>query len=84
MFIWLTLPESLDSRELLRTSLASEGIIFVPGSSFFTNGDGARNIRLNYTKASEATIEDGMRRLGNLIARQLAEAAPTGIAAPVA
>jgi DNA-binding transcriptional MocR family regulator len=84
MFIWLTLPETLDSRELLRTSLESEGIIFVPGSSFFTNGDGARNIRLNYTKSSEATIEDGMRRLGNLIACQLAEVAPTGSASPVA
>ena len=74
MFIWLTLPEGLDSRELLQVSLASEGIIFVPGSSFFTDGGGGRHIRLNYTKASPAIIEDGIRRLGALITRQLTDA----------
>ena len=72
MFIWVTLPEGLDSRELLRASLDSEGIIFVPGSSFFADGSGSRHVRLNYTRSDEATIEDGIGRLGSLIARIVA------------
>jgi DNA-binding transcriptional MocR family regulator len=74
MFIWLTLPEPLDSNDLLRRSLAEEGIIFVPGTSFFTDGRGARHIRLNYTRSDAATIDDGIRRLGALVARQLENA----------
>jgi len=70
MFIWLTLPEGLDSRELLREAIDSEGIVFVPGTSFF-HGGGARQMRLNYTRSDDATIADGIGRLGALIARHL-------------
>lgn len=86
MFTWLTLPEGLDSRDLLRESIASERIVFVPGTSFSTDGGGARHIRLNYTRSSDAVIEDGIQRLGALFARRLAAAgarheAPVPIAA---
>ena len=40
MFVWLTLPEGLDARALLREAIEREGIIFVPGTSFFTDGGG--------------------------------------------
>ena len=69
MFIWLTLPAGLDSRALLCESLDREGIIFVPGTSFFTGGSGQRHIRLNYTRSDDATIVDGIRRLGQLVGR---------------
>ena len=72
MFIWLTLPEGLDSRVLLQESLATEKIVFVPGTSFFADGSGERHIRLNYTKSDDATITDGIRRLGDLFARAIA------------
>jgi DNA-binding transcriptional MocR family regulator len=75
MFIWATLPEGLDSRALLRESVDTEGIIFVPGTSFFANGDGGRHLRLNYTRSSEAAIDDGIGRLGALVAHQLGRVA---------
>ncbi len=71
MFTWLTLPEGFDAQALLRESLATEGIIFVPGAPFYTNGDGARHLRLNYTRPDEAAIEDGVGRLGALIASRI-------------
>ncbi len=76
MFVWLTLPESLDSRALLRESLEAEGIIFVPGTSFHTDGSGTRQIRLNYTKSDPDTIADGIARLGQLFSRALAAKQP--------
>lgn len=71
MFIWLTLPDGLDSQVLLRESLATEGIIFVPGTSFFTDGSGERHIRLNFTRSDDATILDGIQRLGRLVTRHV-------------
>ncbi|HYJ12488.1 MAG TPA: PLP-dependent aminotransferase family protein [Thermomicrobiales bacterium] len=73
MFFWLTLPETLDSVALVREAIATEGIIFVPGTSFHRDGGGHQNLRLNYTLSDDATIEDGIARLGALFARHLAQ-----------
>lgn len=75
MFIWLTLPEGIDSRELLQEAVETEGIIFVPGTSFFADGSGERHIRLNFTRCGDATIIDGIERLGALVARHVRTAA---------
>jgi DNA-binding transcriptional MocR family regulator len=81
MFIWLTLPEGVDSRLLLREAIETEGIIFVPGSSFFADGGGMNHLRLNYTRSDLATIEDGIGRLGRLFARRLAASGEPMLAA---
>jgi DNA-binding transcriptional MocR family regulator len=75
MFIWLTLPEGLDSEALLRDSIETERIIFVPGRPFFPDGSGERHIRLNYTRSDEPVIVDGIARLARLIARHMRERA---------
>jgi 2-aminoadipate transaminase len=41
LFLWVTLPEGLDSAELLKEALA-EKVAFVPGASFFPEGGGER------------------------------------------
>jgi DNA-binding transcriptional MocR family regulator len=69
MFVWLTLPDGADSRQLLNASLESERIIFVPGTAFYADGSGERHIRLNFTLNDDATIEDGLRRLVQTIHR---------------
>jgi DNA-binding transcriptional MocR family regulator len=71
MFFWLTLPDGMSSRDLVRESIATEGIIFVPGTSFYPEGGGEQHMRLNYTLSDDASIEDGIRRLGGLIGRRL-------------
>jgi len=62
MFIWLTLPEGLRADELIHQTMA-RGVIFVPGNSFFTKGQGSRNIRLNFTNAEFGDIEKGVKIL---------------------
>lgn len=71
MFFWLTLPEGFDSLALVRDSIETEKIIFVPGTSFFHDGGGQRHLRLNYTISDDETIADGIARLGQLILRHL-------------
>lgn len=60
MFIWLTLPEGLSSDVLIRQTM-KRGVIFVPGNSFYTKGQGSHHIRLNFTNAEPDEIEKGIK-----------------------
>ena len=68
MFLWLTLPETMDSSELLKDALA-QGIAFVPGAAFYPDDRKFNTLRLNFTACEPATIRDGIARLAKLIAR---------------
>lgn len=71
MFIWVTLPDSLDGADLLARSLESERVAFVPGHAFFADGSGCNTLRLSYATSDEARISEGIKRLGNLIGKAL-------------
>ncbi|MGJ8596751.1 PLP-dependent aminotransferase family protein [Sulfitobacter sp.] len=68
MFIWLELPKHIKSANLLAQSLKSERVAFVPGHAFFADGSGANTLRLSFSRTDEATIDEGIARLGRLIA----------------
>jgi 2-aminoadipate transaminase len=78
LFLWLTLPEGFDSTELLKEALERERVAFVPGSSFFPRGGGERSCRLNFSYARPDVIDEGIRRLGDVIKKQLTRAHPSG------
>ncbi|WP_311272250.1 MULTISPECIES: PLP-dependent aminotransferase family protein [unclassified Rhizobium] len=68
MFIWVTLPEGLDGAELLAKSLSTERVAFVPGKAFFADGSGSNTLRISFSCANEEMIDEGIKRLGRLIA----------------
>ncbi|KAF0172360.1 MAG: aminotransferase classes I and II [Rhodobacteraceae bacterium] len=67
MFVWLTLPAGMDGAELLAQSLKTERVAFVPGRAFFADGSNGNTLRLSFSCADEAAIDEGMKRLGRLI-----------------
>ena len=67
MFVWMTLPESIDGAELLKRAIEKENIAFVPGSAFFADRSGKNTIRLNFSLSEPAMIEEGIMRLGRLL-----------------
>lgn len=71
MFIWVELPTSLNAAELLASSLTSERVAFVPGHAFFADGTGTNTLRLSFSRTDDATIAEGITRLGRLIAAAL-------------
>ncbi|WP_420859565.1 PLP-dependent aminotransferase family protein [Marivivens marinus] len=71
MFIWVTLPVGLDGADLLARSLETERVAFVPGRAFFADGSNGNTLRLSFSCADEAMIEEGISRLGRLIRGQL-------------
>jgi len=71
LFLWLTLPAGVDSTVLLKLALAEERVAFVPGASFFPRGGGERTCRLNFSYSAPDLIDEGIRRLGNVLRRSL-------------
>ena len=67
MFVWVTLPAELDGAELLAEALKTQKVAFVPGRAIFADGSNGNTLRLSFSQADEATIEEGIRRLGELL-----------------
>jgi DNA-binding transcriptional MocR family regulator len=61
----------MDGAALLAQSLESARVAFVPGRAFFADGTGANTIRLSFSCASEAMIDEGIKRLGGLIRKAI-------------
>ena len=67
MFIWIELPEHIQTRKLLRLSMDA-GVLFVPGDVFYADRNGENTFRLNFTKSSSEDIEKGIKIIGKAIA----------------
>ncbi len=71
LFIWVTLPDYIDTTDLLARALESEGVAFVPGRSAYLDGRGASSMRLNFAGVSEENIREGVRRIGKVVREQV-------------
>ena len=66
LFLWVTLPESMDSKSLLRNAIEKK-VAYVPGESFSTDGNIKNTLRLNFSNATDENIVEGIKRLGEVI-----------------
>ncbi|MDX1664647.1 MAG: PLP-dependent aminotransferase family protein [Candidatus Promineifilaceae bacterium] len=74
MFVWVTLPEEIDTMALLETAVAEERVAFVPGKAFTVPGVERRHcLRLSFSNATVEQIEDGIARLARVTKRALHE-----------
>jgi 2-aminoadipate transaminase len=74
LFIWVTLPPALDATAVLQAALAAH-VAFAPGTAFFAHGAGQHMLRLNFTCMGVDRIEEGIRRLGGVLAHCLGQSA---------
>ena len=70
MFIWVTLPKSIDAMELLDQAIAAR-VAFVPGAPFYANAPETNTLRLSFVTVPPDRIREGIAILGKLIAAQL-------------
>jgi 2-aminoadipate transaminase len=75
-FLWLELPESVDTTELNERARAA-GVAFVPGAAFFQGGRGRSTARLSFSYPSVDEIREGARRLAGLVREALQTTAPS-------
>ena len=65
MFLWLELPEGMDSEEMLKKALA-RNIAYVPGTPFYANEPVRNTMRLAFVTVPEEKIRAGVKVLGEV------------------
>jgi 2-aminoadipate transaminase len=71
LFIWVTLPDYIDTTDLLARAL-QERVAFVPGRAAYVDGRGGSALRLNFSGIGEDRIREGIRRVGEVLREQVA------------
>ncbi|HUE26659.1 MAG TPA: PLP-dependent aminotransferase family protein [Solirubrobacteraceae bacterium] len=71
LFIWATMPDYIDTTDLLVRALDQQ-VAFVPGRAAFLDGRGGSSMRLNFSGVDEDLIREGVRRLGEVVHEQVA------------
>jgi hypothetical protein len=66
LFIWLRLPQKVDASALFEEAV-KRGLAFVPGAAFFPDEAERNTMRLSYSLNPEPVIDDGIRRICELI-----------------
>ncbi|TXK18926.1 PLP-dependent aminotransferase family protein [Homoserinibacter sp. GY 40078] len=70
-YVWLTMPEHLDSKAMLPRAV-KELVAYTPGTAFYADGGGRRNMRLSFCYPEPDFIREGIRRLSTVINGELA------------
>lgn len=65
-YVWVTIPEHLDSKALLAAAV-DRLVAYVPGTAFYTDGSGANQLRLAFCYPPEDDVAEGVRRLAELL-----------------
>nr|MDT0663101.1 PLP-dependent aminotransferase family protein [Micromonospora sp. DSM 115978] len=71
LFVWMTLPEGLDSKAMVPRAIAAR-VAYVPGTGFYADSSGTEFIRLNFSFPTPERIREGVRRLAGVIEQETA------------
>ncbi len=71
LFIWVWLPDDVDAEEMLGRAIEHR-VAYVPGSSSYVDGDGKNTMRLSFSLCTPAEIDEGIRRLAEVVAETIA------------
>jgi 2-aminoadipate transaminase len=70
LFIWATLPDYIDTGDLLAKALRSD-VAFVPGTAAYVDDRGKNSMRLNFSGVTDEEIREGIKRIGRVIKEQV-------------
>jgi 2-aminoadipate transaminase len=71
MFLWVTLPKQINTREMFKKALANK-VAYVVGDAFYPDKSNYHSMRLNFSYSEDDYIKEGIRRLSEVIKEELA------------
>ncbi|TDQ05176.1 PLP-dependent aminotransferase family protein [Labedaea rhizosphaerae] len=80
-FVWLTVPEGIDTKAM-QPRAVTERVAYVPGTGFYADGFGSRQMRLSFCYPTPERIREGVRRLAAVLSEELQLVDTFGPAAP--
>ena len=69
-FVWLTMPGTIDSAAMLPRAV-TKLVAYTPGTAFYADGRGQRNIRLSFCYPTPERIKIGVERLAGVVREEL-------------
>jgi 2-aminoadipate transaminase len=69
-FVVATLPEYIDTGEMFKEAI-KENVAYVPGAPFFADGKGQNTMRLSFCFPSVEDIDEGIKRIGQVIKKKI-------------
>jgi 2-aminoadipate transaminase len=69
-YVWVTLPDGVNAKAMLPRAV-TERVAYVPGTAFFADGTGQRNVRLSYCYPEPDRIREGVRRFASVVQAEL-------------
>jgi DNA-binding transcriptional MocR family regulator len=69
-YVWVTLPAELHSKQMLPRAVR-ELVAYTPGTGFYADGQGGRQMRLSFCYPTPAEIRVGIQRLASVIGGEL-------------
>ncbi len=70
-FVWVTLPEGVDTYPLLQKAIDA-GVVFIPGAAFTPSDEPSNKLRLAYSAVPPEAITEGVRRLAPVLREAIA------------
>lgn len=65
-YVWLTAPDGADT-VALSAAARERNVAYVPGRPFYPGDAGATQIRLAYSRVADHLIDEGIRRIGEVL-----------------
>ncbi len=69
-FVWVTLPAGFDTAAMLPRAVTAR-VAYVPGTAFYADGLGSRQMRLSFCFPTPERITEGIRRLATVLDSEL-------------
>jgi len=77
LFVWMRLPEGFDTKEMLQDAIEHK-VAYVPGASSNVDGGGHNTLRLSYSLATPEMIDEGIKRLAEVVRATIDARIPAG------
>jgi 2-aminoadipate transaminase len=71
-YVWVTAPDGVDTVALTAAARARK-VAYVPGRPFYPGDAGTAQIRLAYSRVADHLIDEGVRRIGEVLRTALEE-----------
>jgi 2-aminoadipate transaminase len=65
-YIWLTAPDGVDTAAL-SAAARERKVAYVPGRPFYPGDEGTAQIRIAYSRVADDLIDEGIRRIGEVL-----------------
>ncbi|MDQ0680943.1 2-aminoadipate transaminase [Arthrobacter pascens] len=70
-FVWVTLPDGVDTYPLLQKAIDA-GVVFIPGAAFTPSDEPSNKLRLAFSAVDPDAITEGVRRLAPVLREAIA------------